>query len=75
MNILYVENHAIFAENVKNHFLSHHSVTVVPSLAAARSARNELHTPTMVTKYAKEFNADAASRLRTPRKLGKKLTY
>jgi DNA-binding response OmpR family regulator len=36
MNILYVENHAVFAENVKQQFLSRHSVAVAPSLAAAR---------------------------------------
>jgi DNA-binding response OmpR family regulator len=38
MKILYVENHAVFAENVKRQFLSHHLVTVVPSLFAARRA-------------------------------------
>ncbi len=38
MKILYVENHRIFAENVTKQFLSQHSVTVVPSLAAARIA-------------------------------------
>ena len=36
MNILYVENHSVFAQNVKRSFLSQHSVTIVPSLAAAR---------------------------------------
>ena len=38
MNILYIENHAVFAESVKKHFLSPHLVTVVPSLSAARRA-------------------------------------
>jgi DNA-binding response OmpR family regulator len=38
MNILYVENHAVFAENVKKQFLSSHLVTVVPSMSAARQA-------------------------------------
>ena len=38
MNILYVENHAVFASNVIRQFLSQHAVTVVPSLAAARVA-------------------------------------
>ena len=38
MNILYLENHAIFAEQVTRQFLSSHRVTVVPSLAAARNA-------------------------------------
>ncbi len=38
MNILYLENHAVFAEQVTHRFLSEHRVTVVPSLAAARTA-------------------------------------
>ena len=38
MNILYLENHAVFAEQVTRHFLAAHRVTVVPSLAAARSS-------------------------------------
>ena len=38
MNILYLENHAVFAQNVIQQFLAAHCVTVVPSLAAARSA-------------------------------------
>ena len=38
MNILYVENHAVFAANVISQFLSQHSVTVAPSLVAARQA-------------------------------------
>ena len=37
MNILYLENHAVFAQQVTRQFLSEHRVTVVPSLAAARS--------------------------------------
>ena len=41
MNILYVENHAVFAENVRRQFLSQHAVTVVPSLSAARQAMKE----------------------------------
>lgn len=36
MRILYVENHAAFAETVKQKFLSKHSVTIVPTLSAAR---------------------------------------
>jgi DNA-binding response OmpR family regulator len=35
---LYIDNHAVFATNVKNLFLARHTVTVVPSLAAARAA-------------------------------------
>jgi DNA-binding response OmpR family regulator len=38
MNILYVENHAVFADNVIKQFLPRHLVTVVPSLSAARQA-------------------------------------
>jgi len=36
MKILYVENHAIFAEQVCRQFLSAHEVKVVASLSAAR---------------------------------------
>ena len=38
MNILYVENHAVFADNVIRKHLSRHTVTIVPNLAAARGA-------------------------------------
>ena len=38
MKILYVENYAIYAATVVRTFLRDHRVTVVPSLAAARSA-------------------------------------
>jgi len=38
MRIVYVENHEVFAANVIRQFLSQHSVTVVPSLSAARQA-------------------------------------
>lgn len=38
MNILYLENHAVFAQQVTRQFLSAHRVTVVPSLTAARNA-------------------------------------
>jgi DNA-binding response OmpR family regulator len=37
MKILFVENHSIFAQQVTMSFLSAHQVTVVPSLAMARS--------------------------------------
>src|SRR6476661_3780428 len=36
MKILFVENHAIFAQQVVSCFLSSHHVTIVPSLSAAR---------------------------------------
>lgn len=38
MKILYLENHAVFAQQVTQQFLRAHCVTVVPSLAAARIA-------------------------------------
>jgi len=38
VNILYVENHTVFAEQVILQFLASHCVTVVPSISAARSA-------------------------------------
>jgi DNA-binding response OmpR family regulator len=37
MKILYVENHATFAQQVLQQFLREHSVTVVPSLSEART--------------------------------------
>lgn len=38
MNILYLENHAVFAQQVTKQFLSAHEVTVVSSLTTARHA-------------------------------------
>jgi len=38
MKILFVENHAIFAEQVCRQFLSTHAVEIVSSLAAARQS-------------------------------------
>jgi hypothetical protein len=38
MNILYLENHAVFAKQVTLQFAAAHRVTVVPSLAAARTS-------------------------------------
>jgi DNA-binding response OmpR family regulator len=38
MRILYIENHAVFAAQVCQQFLSAHTVRVVPTLAAARDA-------------------------------------
>jgi DNA-binding response OmpR family regulator len=38
VTILYLENHVVFAEQVTRQFLSAHCVTIVPSLAAGRSA-------------------------------------
>jgi DNA-binding NarL/FixJ family response regulator len=36
VNVLYLENHAIFAQQVISQFLKSHQVTVVPTLATAR---------------------------------------
>lgn len=38
MKLLWVENHATFARTAARCFLAGHAVTVVPSLAAARTA-------------------------------------
>lgn len=38
MNILYLENHEVFAQQVISQFLRAHRVTVVPSLAEAMRA-------------------------------------
>jgi CheY-like chemotaxis protein len=38
MNILYLENHSVFAEQVRRQFLAAHWVTIVPGLAEARTA-------------------------------------
>ena len=38
LKILFVENHSVFAQQAKIHFLSEHQVTIVPSLTTARSA-------------------------------------
>jgi CheY-like chemotaxis protein len=51
MNILYVENHAILAANVIRQFLSQHSVTVVPSLSAARRALEVGHFDLLLVDY------------------------
>ncbi len=38
MNVLWVENHAIFANLASRQFLAGHAVTIVPSLVRARAA-------------------------------------
>src|SRR4026209_1688375 len=38
MKILFLENHAVFAQQVIQRFLNAHRVTIVPSLEAARAA-------------------------------------
>jgi CheY-like chemotaxis protein len=51
VNILYLENHAVFAEQVVRQFLSAHQVTVVPSLAAARSALGSRNFDLILSDY------------------------
>jgi DNA-binding response OmpR family regulator len=51
MKILYVENHAIFAQQVTNLFLSNHQVTVVPSLVEARDALTKEHYDLLLVDY------------------------
>ncbi|HEY1788585.1 MAG TPA: response regulator, partial [Verrucomicrobiae bacterium] len=51
MRILYVENHAAFAETVKQKFLSQYSVTIVPSLSEAREKLNESSFDILLVDY------------------------
>jgi len=51
MKILYVENYAIYAATVVRTFLRDHVVTVVPSLAAARSALSGGHFDVVIVDY------------------------
>jgi CheY-like chemotaxis protein len=51
VNILYLENHAIFAEQVTKQFLSAHNVTVVPSLSAARDIFTRDHFDLVLSDY------------------------
>src|SRR6266481_4518254 len=51
MRIIYVENHAVFAANVIRQFLSRHSVTVAPSLSAARQALEVGHFDLLLVDY------------------------
>ena len=51
MKILFVENHAIFAKQVINCFLSAHEVSVVPSLAVARIDLKKDHYDIILVDY------------------------
>src|SRR6266478_5883283 len=51
LRILYVENHAVFAANVIRQFLSQHSVTIAPSLSAARQALEAGHFDLLLVDY------------------------
>jgi CheY-like chemotaxis protein len=51
MRILYAENHAIFAEQVCGGFLSDHSVTVLPSIAAATQALSAQPFDLLIVDY------------------------
>jgi DNA-binding response OmpR family regulator len=51
VNILYIENHTIFAQQVMQQFLAAHQVTVAPSLAAARRAIASGHYDLVLSDY------------------------
>lgn len=51
MKILYVENHAVFAEQVCKQFLATHVVNVVPSLATARQALASANYDLLIVDY------------------------
>lgn len=51
MRILYVENHLVFADNVNRQFLSQHTVTVAPSLSAARQLLNSSEFDLVLVDY------------------------
>ena len=51
LRILYVENHEAFAQVVTSSFLGDHDVTVVPSLARARTAVFEDHYDVLIVDY------------------------
>ena len=51
MKILYVENHAVFAVQVCQQFLSGHTVRVVPTLAAARDALGADNYDVLIVDY------------------------
>jgi CheY-like chemotaxis protein len=51
MRILYVENHAVFAANVTQQFLSQHNVTVTPSLEDARKALQDQRFDAVIVDY------------------------
>jgi CheY-like chemotaxis protein len=50
-DILYLENHAVFAEQVTQQFLAGHRITVVPSLSAARQALKTSHFDLVFSDY------------------------
>ena len=51
MNILFLENHAVFARQVTQQFLAAHFVTVVPSLAKARAALSNNHYDLILSDF------------------------
>jgi DNA-binding response OmpR family regulator len=51
VRILFVENHAVFAEQVCQKFLSKYLVTVVPSLAAARHQLRDSQFDLVLTDF------------------------
>jgi CheY-like chemotaxis protein len=51
VRILYVENHSIFAENVRSQFLSDHEVVVVRTIAAAKDALRDSSFDLLLVDY------------------------
>src|SRR5260221_7563426 len=51
MKVLYVENHAVFAAQVCEQFLSAHAVRIVPTLAAAQDALGADNYDLLIVDY------------------------
>lgn len=51
LKILYVEDHAVFAEGVRGRILSGHTVQVVPGVAAAWEALGEAEFDVLLVDY------------------------
>jgi hypothetical protein len=47
MNILYIENHCVFAHTVVQAFLSGYRTTVVPSIKLAKKYLNKINNMTL----------------------------
>lgn len=51
LKILLVENHAVFADTVRKHFLAEHEVTTVPTLAGARAVLCDVAPDLVLVDY------------------------
>jgi DNA-binding response OmpR family regulator len=51
VKILFIENHAVFADQVIRQFLAEHRVIVVPSIAAARAAIDDARPDLVLVDY------------------------